>query len=225
MAREHLCNSWIVNNGNNWRSVIIIGFQSLFTSNPCQHPIVILKDVKFSDLKTMVDFMYYGEVNVSQDQLPAILKVNTVLPTSVRDLWVVGNSLDIPQRVFLVNKFTYLLMHFMFFRRLKPSKSRASPKCLSSYLWVNPSVLTRVTLRPRFHPLCCGGSVCGNRPPGRDPSKRAKTQRPAAALIWSFRPQSNTKWKKQFWGTKRARNPNLPGKVRAVLKTNQQHPL
>lgn len=51
-------------------------FQSLFVANPCQHPIVILKDIKYSDLKTMVDFMYYGEVNVSQDQLPAILKVS-----------------------------------------------------------------------------------------------------------------------------------------------------
>lgn len=50
-------------------------FQSLFTVNPCQHPIVILKDIKFSDLKIMVDFMYYGEVNISQDQLPSILKV------------------------------------------------------------------------------------------------------------------------------------------------------
>lgn len=50
-------------------------FQSLFTVNPCQHPIVILKDVKFSDLKIMVDFMYYGEVNISQDQLPSIIKV------------------------------------------------------------------------------------------------------------------------------------------------------
>ncbi|XP_050459637.1 protein tramtrack, alpha isoform isoform X3 [Cataglyphis hispanica] len=49
-------------------------FQSLFTVNPCQHPIVILKDIKFSDLKIMVDFMYYGEVNISQDQLPSILK-------------------------------------------------------------------------------------------------------------------------------------------------------
>ncbi|XP_011054646.1 PREDICTED: protein tramtrack, alpha isoform isoform X1 [Acromyrmex echinatior] len=49
-------------------------FQSLFTVNPCQHPIVILKDIKFSDLKIMVDFMYYGEVNISQDQLPSIIK-------------------------------------------------------------------------------------------------------------------------------------------------------
>ncbi|XP_031775794.1 probable serine/threonine-protein kinase dyrk2 [Apis florea] len=49
-------------------------FQSLFTVNPCQHPIVILKDVKFSDLKIIVDFMYYGEVNISQDQLSSIIK-------------------------------------------------------------------------------------------------------------------------------------------------------
>lgn len=54
-------------------------FQSLFMVNPCQHPIVILKDVKFMDLKIMVDFMYYGEVNVSQEQLPHILKTAEML--------------------------------------------------------------------------------------------------------------------------------------------------
>ncbi|XP_022192517.2 protein tramtrack, alpha isoform isoform X1 [Nilaparvata lugens] len=54
-------------------------FQSLFTVNPCQHPIVILKDIKYSDLKTMIDFMYCGEVNVSQEQLPAILKTAETL--------------------------------------------------------------------------------------------------------------------------------------------------
>ncbi|XP_026293926.1 protein tramtrack, beta isoform isoform X3 [Frankliniella occidentalis] len=54
-------------------------FQTLFTLNPCQHPIVILKDVKYDDLKVIVDFMYYGEVNVSQEQLPAILKTAEML--------------------------------------------------------------------------------------------------------------------------------------------------
>uniref|UniRef100_A0A1B6EKV2 BTB domain-containing protein n=3 Tax=Proconiini TaxID=565685 RepID=A0A1B6EKV2_9HEMI len=54
-------------------------FQSLFTLNPCQHPIVILKDIKYTDLKVMVDFMYCGEVNVSQEQLPAILKTAETL--------------------------------------------------------------------------------------------------------------------------------------------------
>lgn len=53
--------------------------QALFTTNPCQHPIVILKDVQYNDLKTMVDFMYYGEVNVSQEQLPHILKTAEML--------------------------------------------------------------------------------------------------------------------------------------------------
>ena len=51
----------------------------MFTTNPCKHPIVILKDVQYNDLKTMVDFMYYGEVNVSTEQLPQILKTAEML--------------------------------------------------------------------------------------------------------------------------------------------------
>lgn len=34
----------------------------------------ILKDVKFKELKAMMDYMYRGEVNISQDQLTALLK-------------------------------------------------------------------------------------------------------------------------------------------------------
>lgn len=49
--------------------------QSLFSINPCQHPIVILKDVHFDDLQTVVQFMYNGVVNVSSEKLPAVLKV------------------------------------------------------------------------------------------------------------------------------------------------------
>ncbi|XP_063372911.1 protein bric-a-brac 1-like [Cydia amplana] len=48
-------------------------FQALFVDNPSQHPIVILKDVSFADLRTMVDFMYCGEVNVTEEQLPQVL--------------------------------------------------------------------------------------------------------------------------------------------------------
>ncbi len=43
--------------------------------NPCQHPIVILKDVPFEDLQIVVQFMYHGVVNVSADKLTAVLKV------------------------------------------------------------------------------------------------------------------------------------------------------
>lgn len=51
-------------------------FQSLFSVNPCQHPIVILKDVNFEDLQVVVQFMYNGIVNVSSEKLPDILKVS-----------------------------------------------------------------------------------------------------------------------------------------------------
>lgn len=54
-------------------------FQSLFMSNPCKHPIVILKDVRFIDLKALIDFMYRGEVNVSEEQLSAFLKTAETL--------------------------------------------------------------------------------------------------------------------------------------------------
>ncbi|XP_077555470.1 uncharacterized protein LOC144169907 isoform X8 [Haemaphysalis longicornis] len=54
-------------------------FQALFVENPCKHPIVILKDMRYMDLKAIVEFMYRGEVNVSQDQLSALLKTAETL--------------------------------------------------------------------------------------------------------------------------------------------------
>ncbi|XP_048488827.1 protein bric-a-brac 1 isoform X1 [Plutella xylostella] len=60
-------------------SACSVYFQTLFTENPSRHPIVILKDVKYSDLRIMVDFMYYGEVNVSQEQLPQVLETAKML--------------------------------------------------------------------------------------------------------------------------------------------------
>ncbi|XP_067145377.1 protein tramtrack, beta isoform-like [Centruroides vittatus] len=54
-------------------------FQSLFLENPCKHPIVILKDMRYEDLKAIIDFMYRGEVNITQDQLSALLKIADTL--------------------------------------------------------------------------------------------------------------------------------------------------
>lgn len=54
-------------------------FQSLFVENQCQHPIVILKDFKFSELRAIVDFMYHGEVNVSREHLSSLLKAAEAL--------------------------------------------------------------------------------------------------------------------------------------------------
>lgn len=54
-------------------------FQGLLYDNPCQHPIIIMHDVKWSELKVIVEFMYKGEINVSQDQIAPILRVADML--------------------------------------------------------------------------------------------------------------------------------------------------
>ncbi|XP_055609260.1 protein bric-a-brac 1 isoform X2 [Uranotaenia lowii] len=54
-------------------------FQTLFHENPCQHPIVIMRDVKWPELKAIVDFMYKGEINVSQEQIGPLLKIAEML--------------------------------------------------------------------------------------------------------------------------------------------------
>lgn len=54
-------------------------FQTLFAENSHQHPIVILKDFKFSELRAIVDFMYHGEVNVSREQLSSLLRAAEAL--------------------------------------------------------------------------------------------------------------------------------------------------
>ncbi|XP_060518631.1 protein tramtrack, alpha isoform-like isoform X4 [Cylas formicarius] len=50
-------------------------FQALFVNHPDKHPIVILKDVPYSDMKSLLDFMYRGEVSVDQDRLTHFLRV------------------------------------------------------------------------------------------------------------------------------------------------------
>lgn len=55
-------------------------FESLLGENPCKHPIIILpRDVKLWEVQALVDFMYKGEVNVSQAGLPDLLKCAEIL--------------------------------------------------------------------------------------------------------------------------------------------------
>ncbi|XP_022244370.1 protein bric-a-brac 2-like isoform X1 [Limulus polyphemus] len=65
-------------------------FQTLFVDNPCKHPIVIMKDMRYVDMKAIIDFIYHGEVNVSQDQLSALLKTAETL--KVKGLAEVGGE-------------------------------------------------------------------------------------------------------------------------------------
>ncbi|CAL4133200.1 unnamed protein product [Meganyctiphanes norvegica] len=50
-------------------------FENILKGNPCQHPIVFLKDVTFDNLKSILDFMYHGEVDVPETELAIFLKI------------------------------------------------------------------------------------------------------------------------------------------------------
>uniref|UniRef100_A0A182KFE4 BTB domain-containing protein n=1 Tax=Anopheles christyi TaxID=43041 RepID=A0A182KFE4_9DIPT len=55
-------------------------FENLLGENPCKHPIIILpRDIKLWAIQALVDFMYKGEVNVSQAGLPDLMKCAEVL--------------------------------------------------------------------------------------------------------------------------------------------------
>ena len=50
-------------------------FRNVLRRNPHAHPLLYLKGVKHEDLKSILDFMYHGEVNVAQDNLNSFLGV------------------------------------------------------------------------------------------------------------------------------------------------------
>ncbi|XP_030751894.1 protein tramtrack, beta isoform-like isoform X11 [Sitophilus oryzae] len=54
-------------------------FKELFKVNPCQHPIVFLKDVSYVAISDLLQFMYQGEVQVSQDNLTTFIKTAEAL--------------------------------------------------------------------------------------------------------------------------------------------------
>lgn len=57
-------------------------FYDLFRDNPCQHPIVILRDVKFQNLLDILKFMYNGEVSVATENFDSFLKTAELLQVS-----------------------------------------------------------------------------------------------------------------------------------------------
>ncbi|XP_067001789.1 protein bric-a-brac 2 isoform X2 [Anabrus simplex] len=54
-------------------------FRKVFQSNPCQHPVIILQDVHFTELESLLSFVYKGEVNIEQENLPALLRAAETL--------------------------------------------------------------------------------------------------------------------------------------------------
>jgi hypothetical protein len=59
--------------------LILLKFLSQLQENPCQHPIVILKDVSYEDVSALLSFMYQGEVYITQDRLASFLHTAELL--------------------------------------------------------------------------------------------------------------------------------------------------
>ncbi|XP_063915138.1 protein tramtrack, alpha isoform isoform X3 [Zophobas morio] len=50
-------------------------FQKLLLENPCKHPTIIMpQDVCYADLKFIIEFVYKGEIDVSQTELQSLLR-------------------------------------------------------------------------------------------------------------------------------------------------------
>ncbi|XP_005184262.2 broad-complex core protein isoforms 1/2/3/4/5 isoform X2 [Musca domestica] len=54
-------------------------FQEIFVTNPCKHPIIILKDVSYTIMCELLEFMYQGVVNVKHTELQAFMKIGQLL--------------------------------------------------------------------------------------------------------------------------------------------------
>ena len=50
-------------------------FRNVLRRNPHQHPLLYLKGVNYTDLQSVLNFMYHGEVNVAQEELNSFLSV------------------------------------------------------------------------------------------------------------------------------------------------------
>lgn len=50
-------------------------FKSMFNANPCQHPIIFLKDVQYKLVQHLLDFIYLGKTNVKHVDLQAFMEV------------------------------------------------------------------------------------------------------------------------------------------------------
>ncbi|XP_044735223.1 broad-complex core protein-like isoform X2 [Chrysoperla carnea] len=85
-------------------------FQKLLLENPCKHPTIIMpQDVCYTDLKFIIEFVYRGEIDVSQEELQSLLKTadqlkikglceipgttdHTIIPTSINNNTIINDK-------------------------------------------------------------------------------------------------------------------------------------
>jgi len=88
-------------------------FRNILRRNIHQHPLLYLKGVKYTDLQSVLNFMYHGEVNVAQEDLNSFLAV-------AEDLRVKGLTQNQPQ--------AETSRHESYQATQKPQLTKASPR-------------------------------------------------------------------------------------------------
>jgi len=52
---------------------------NILATNPSDHPTLVLSNIRYKELKLLIDFMYTGEISVDQPLLPALLEAAALL--------------------------------------------------------------------------------------------------------------------------------------------------
>ncbi|XP_059616221.1 protein bric-a-brac 1-like [Phlebotomus argentipes] len=82
-------------------------FKQLLKSNPCKHPVFFMNDVKFEVLKAILEYMYLGEVHVSNDNLKEFMRV-------AESLKIRGLSKDKQDRLMSTSLASHIEQHMDF---------------------------------------------------------------------------------------------------------------
>ncbi|XP_076054778.1 uncharacterized protein LOC143033341 isoform X2 [Oratosquilla oratoria] len=60
-------------------SACSVYFRKVLKENPCDHPIIILDDIRYPELVSLIHFMYSGEVLVEEERVSHLLRAGTSL--------------------------------------------------------------------------------------------------------------------------------------------------
>lgn len=53
--------------------------EQIFEKTPCKHPVIVLNDIKCSELEALLSYMYAGEVSVPQSTLSLLIRAAELL--------------------------------------------------------------------------------------------------------------------------------------------------